>query len=494
MHRIGPATPKTRIVLLTPRNHSASCQLCDKIGVGVDSGSSVRLKARPRSLPHVGALGAGIAGLFVERIGSGRLLQSYRTARLRALLRHSYDTVPFYRERFQSAGFHPDQFRTLDDLQRVPITRKADLRMTAEGDALAEDYNPARLIRYGTGGTTGMPTEVRFTRFEDRLLKAMRTQVMMGFGLRLRDRRASVVFCRAAAGTTWYKRLGMLRNQRIHVNLPWDQVLLKLRGCMPDVIRGYPSGLSALVDKLTDEDRNHIRPRFVTTDSENLTTLARTRIEKAFRAPVFDIYDCYECNVIAYQCPRGGQYHVMDSSVIVEVLNSGRRALPGESGEVALTSLHTWAAPLIRYMPGDLVEQGAANCSCGAPNSCLAKIHGRAQERFVLPDGRAIHPNLLATWLYPLCPRLRRYQIVQEALDQVVVRLQPVGGVSLPVETLEAARRGMARDLGQGVILRVDVVDDIPSEPNGKFRPYRCDLDAGAQWRAEAAANGVAQS
>ena len=437
---------------------------------------SVPLEPIPPSLPYLGAAAAGVAGLFVERIGSASLLRSYQIARLRALLRHSYATVPFYRQRFQSAGFHPDQLRTIEDLQRVPLTPKADLRVAEEQDVLAKDCNPARLLRYGTGGSTGEPTEVRFTRFEDLLLRVMRMQVMLGFGLRLWDRRAALVFSNGSHRTSLLKRLGILRNQTIHAHLPWEQIRAELRRLRPNVIRGYPTMVSTLADKLTDEDRNFIRPRFITTDSANLTALARSRIEKSFGVPVFDVYDCYECNVIAYQCPRSEQYHVLDASVIVEVLHEGRPALPGETGEIAFTSLHTWAAPLIRYMPGDLVERGIAHCSCGAPNSCLARISGRVQDRFLMPDGRIIQPGIFASWIYPLCPFLRSYQIVQEAIDRVIVKLQPIPGVQVPAGKLEAARRGMTRDLGEGVTLRIDFVDEIPSEPNGKFRPYRCDV------------------
>jgi phenylacetate-coenzyme A ligase PaaK-like adenylate-forming protein len=130
----------------------------------------------PRVLPHLGAAAAGLAGLLVQRSQSARLLRSYQTARLRALLKHSYDTVPFYRQRFQCAGFHPDQFRTLEDLQRVPITRKTDLRLAEERELLANDCDPTRLLRYGTGGSNGVPIEVRYTYFEDRLLQTMRLQ------------------------------------------------------------------------------------------------------------------------------------------------------------------------------------------------------------------------------------------------------------------------------------------------------------------------------
>jgi phenylacetate-CoA ligase len=167
----------------------------------------------------------------------------------------------------------------------------------------------------------------------------------------------------------------------------------------------------------------------------------------------------------------------MDTSLVVEVLNEGRPVAPGESGEIAFTSLHAWAAPLIRYMPGDVVEQGPAECACGAPNSCLAKIYGRTHDRFLLPDGRLLHPKFLSSWTYPLCPLLRLYQIVQEAPDRIAVKLQPRPGVQLPPEKVETMRSGMMHFLGEGVTLFVNLVDDIPLEPNGKFRPYKCYLE-----------------
>jgi phenylacetate-CoA ligase len=430
------------------------------------------------SLPYFRACAAGFAGLFVERVGSARLLRRYRTARLRALLHHAYEHVPFYRRRFDEAGFHPDQFQTLEDLQRVPITRKSDLRLVSEKDSIARNVDPARLLRYGTGGSTGAPMEVRFTRFEDLLLRVMRFQVLMGFGMRWHDRRSTIVGYRELPRKGLLKRLGILHSQRLHALSAPTNLRSALREFRPDAIRGYPSVLALLSEAMTDEDRANIRPRFITTDSENLTELARKQIEEGFQAPVFDVYDCFECNVIASQCPRGVGYHVLDSSVVVEVVNGEEPVRAGESGEIVFTSLHTWAAPLIRYMPGDLVEQGVASCSCGAPNAGLAKIFGRMQDKFVLPDGRSFHPVSLTVWIYPLCSVLKLYQIIQESADCIVVKLQPASGGRLSEDMVATMRKGMAADLGEGIMLLVELVDHIPSEHNGKFRPYRSYADA----------------
>jgi phenylacetate-CoA ligase len=440
--------------------------------------SSTR-KSRPRTLayPYLGAAAAGVAGLIVERFGSPRLLRRYQTARLRALLRHAYETVPFYRRRFDEAGFHPDQFRTLDDLQRVPLTPKADIRLATDEEAIANNCDPSRLHRHTTGGSTGEPTKLRFTPYEDRLLRTFRLLATMRLGLRLRDRRTQLRTDQPYPAKI--EEHFILPSQIVYAFLPPDEMRANLRQFRPDVIRGFPSILASFADQITDEDRLHLRPRFLTTDSENLTDLAREQIERAFNAPVFDIYDSYECNVIAYQCTRSEAYHVMDPAVVVEVLKEGRPVQPGETGEVALTSLHAWAAPLIRYMPGDMVERGPSQCACGAPNSILAKVYGRTHDLFLLPDGRSLHPKYLAAPLRLIMPVLRLYQIAQEATDRIVVKLQVVPGVEIPLEKLETVRKAMSRHLGDGITVLIQVVDDIPCEPNGKFRPYRSYLNHG---------------
>lgn len=437
-------------------------------------------KSRSRSLayPYLGAAAAGIVGLAVERFGSPRVLRRYQTARLRALLHHAYETVPFYRRRFDQAGFHPDQFLTLEDLQRVPLTRKADIRLATDEEAVANDCDPSRLHRHITGGSTGEPTRLRFTPYEDRLLRMFRLLATMRLGLRLRDRRTQLRTDQPFPSKI--EEHFILPSQIVYAFLPPEQMRANLRKFQPDVIRGFPSALAAFADQITDEDRLQLRPRFLTTDSENLTDLAREQLENAFKAPVFDIYDCYECNVIAYQCTRSDGYHIMEPSVVVEVLNEGRPVQPGESGEVALTSLHAWAAPLIRYMPGDMVERGPSRCACGAPTATLAKVYGRTHDLFRLPNGRSLHPKYLAAPLRVIMPVLRLYQIAQEAVDRIVVKLQPVPGVEIPAEKLEIVRKGMLRILGDGVTVLMNVVDNIPSEPNGKFRPYRSYLNQGA--------------
>jgi hypothetical protein len=113
------------------------------------------------------------------------------------------------------------------------------------------------------------------------------------------------------------------------------------------------------------------------------------------------------------------------------------------------------------------------------PTATLAKVYGRTHDFFRLPNGHSLHPKYLAAPLRVIMPGLRFYQTAQEAVDRVVVKLLPVPGVEIPAEKLEIVRNGMLRILGDGVTVLMNVVDNIPSEPNGKFRPYRSYLNQG---------------
>ena len=94
---------------------------------------------------------------------SPAVLEGRSLAKLRALVAHAGAHVPFYRERFQDVGVRPETLRTLDDLARLPVTRKLELRDSAPGRSTADNIPASRRIQTITSGSTGFP----FTFFSD---------------------------------------------------------------------------------------------------------------------------------------------------------------------------------------------------------------------------------------------------------------------------------------------------------------------------------------
>src|SRR5262245_7171810 len=82
-------------------------------------------------------------------------LLAFQSDRLRRIVRHAYDAVPYYRRRFDAHGVRVADLRLPSDMRALPITVKADLRACPDADLVARGTDPARLITHVTSGTSG---------------------------------------------------------------------------------------------------------------------------------------------------------------------------------------------------------------------------------------------------------------------------------------------------------------------------------------------------
>jgi len=403
---------------------------------------------------------------------------AFRAKRLRRLIRHAYDNVPFYRRHFDRHGLHPDQVHSLADLERIPLTSKQDLQAQPVNDTLAAGQKPESLITRWTEGSTGTPFTIRRTLFEELLLNAFRLRTFRWGGMRLRDRRLFVTDSLDQPTSpdqtrSWLlgllNRRGFLSHHVVNSATPLAQMAEVLRRYEPDIVGGYPSALAELAEHLSQHHSGLKPPRFVGSGGEVLTPDLREQITKGFGASVYDTYGANEINLIAYECPQTGEMHVMDDAVIVEVLNEGRPVAEGERGEVVVTALHSFAMPFIRYRLEDSVVKGTSACGCGKPFSTIRAILGRTCEYFPLPDGRELHPYDLINAIWGES-WVRRVQIVQERRDRIVVRLVPSNEPS--ETTLAGLREKLQEQTGTGVEVVISLQSEIPSAPAGKSRVY----------------------
>jgi phenylacetate-CoA ligase len=158
--------------------------------------------------------------------------------------------------------------------------------------------------------------------------------------------------------------------------------------------------------------------------------------------------------------------------VILEVLHEGQPVREGERGEVVATNLHAYAMPFIRYRLGDIATRGEYHPNCSQSFSSIRSIQGRMIDYFPLPDGRLIHPyQILASFIGGNDGWIKQYQLLQEREDRIVLRVQPAETPG--AERLAALERSVVPILGPQVHFRVQLVDDIPLEESGKFRPSR---------------------
>ena len=407
-----------------------------------------------------------------RRPASRRDIVAFQEARLRRLIRHAYRQVSYYRQLLDDAGIDPDGIRTIEDLRRVPITERRDVQ-GLPADALCDrSVRVASLRTLTTSGTTGNPLRVRRTWLEENVLLALRARAARAYGHGLRTRRAHIDFIGAdtvpMSRRRMHERVGLLPRLRIDWQTPAAALVDAVARFRAEVVSGPPSILSWLASTLSDGDRRRMGLERIFVGTETLTPGMRRAIEQGFGAPAVDVYGCHECVFLAMQRPGTATYRVCEESVILEVLKEGEPAGPGDTGDVVVTALHSFAMPFIRYRLGDRVTLGDSPRDGDDPYLSLNAIDGRRTDRFVLSDGRTLHAYALGGAI-ERCAGVRTFQVIQETRDGFHVRVEPqagAGGVGGDV------LRVLETVLGPEVAVRVELVPTLRAEGGRKFRGY----------------------
>ncbi|MGK2960768.1 MAG: phenylacetate--CoA ligase family protein, partial [Gemmatimonadaceae bacterium] len=406
-------------------------------------------------------------------------IETFRDARLRRVVAHAWDKVPFYRALLERNAIHPSGIRGGSDMHRIPVTLRCHIQDASMADRLARGIDTSRLLERKTTGSTGQCLVVKRTWMEEQVLNFFRWRAIRSYGLE----RADVIGVprvrvpkdpndiqiprRIADAFHFY------RKSIVDLRSTTDDVG-KLHGLHPEVIMGWPTVLSEMAPRWAE--LNIVNParelvRFVITGGEVLTPSARHQIEAGFGAPVRDMYGAHEFSLVAWQCAHTGEYHLSDETIHAQVILDGREAQPGETGELIVTALHSLAMPFIRYKLGDAVIQGERACSCGSPFSTIRGVTGRVADYLRLPNGRLVHPQDIARESYYVARWIRQLQVVQDELGKfrllVVPLRQPSGDERAGLE------KAMVEFLGQGVTFDVVLVDSIARPDESKFQVYR---------------------
>jgi phenylacetate-CoA ligase len=420
-------------------------------------------------------------------------LQARNEARLRALLKHAAENVPFYRDLYRQLGLKSDELRTVSDLQALPIFAKADYRQCDPETLYANNVDPGLRIDRKTSGSTGQPFQFSIDRRALPVIFASHLFYDSWHGLDPFDRYIRIVAPAAAqlpSNSTVRVKLSSVvtsRLQNLYEKLTQEKIFYwemdaekaagvwrRLEAFRPKFVMGYTSSLAALADELLKSNLRLSHPvRGVITIAETLTPNRKKLIEEYFEAPIINRYGLREFGSWCAQSCRESpdQFHVNTELVVCEILrDDGTPCAAGETGRVVLTDLHNFARPFIRYDTGDLAVAAAGVCACGRGFPLLGQIEGRSLECVRTPSGREISPAILGHFLFVYHDHgdtVRQYQLVQQGTNRIVLSIVPGAGWN------EERRVRMRSDLieligDDDVEVDVQTVLQIPAEQSGK--------------------------
>jgi len=373
--------------------------------------------------------------------------------RMQWSLRHAYENAPFYRQRFDEAGVHPDDLKSLADLAKFPFTTKADLRDNYPFGMFAVPRE--KIVRlHASSGTTGKPTVVGYTEgdismWSDMVARSIRASggrpgdpvhVAYGYGL----------FTGGLGAHYGAERLGCTVIP-VSGGMTERQVML-IEDFKPRVIMVTPSYMLSILDEYR---RQGIDPRASSLavgifGAEPWTNAMRGEIEQAFDMHAVDIYGLSEVMGpgVANECVETKDgLHIWEDHFYPEIIDpeTGKPVPDGEMGELVFTTLTKEGLPIIRYRTRDLTRllPGTARSM-----RRMEKITGRSDDMIIL-RGVNVFPTQIEEQILKCAGLAPHFQIELDRkgrMDTMTVHLE-----ALENAASEEARKASATELAHHI-------------------------------------------
>ncbi len=395
-------------------------------------------------------------------------IRQIQNAKLRRLIKHAYEKVPYYRELFDSAKLKPADVQSIDDLIKVPTTTRETLRKLSLEKRVAKDVDIKKCRIDTTSGTTSEPFSIYRTRKEALLDGIAEIRAFSAFGAKFWHKMAQLSGDKnIPAKRSIFEHHCIWRSKKISTWEPVEYWIEKIQRWKPHIIWGYVTTLKVLAEEIIKTGIKNINPSLVISSGGVLFQETRDVISSAFNTRVFDSYASWEAGIIAWECPICISYHVNSDLVLLEVLKDGKPAPPGHEGEVVITNLNNYAMPFIRYRQLDKAFLSEEEPLCKRPFPLLKTINGRLGDYIILPSGKKVTPHLFAR-IMSLTPGIAQFKFMQEKIDLITIEIAPLKGFNhLRSNALEKELRKL---VGNDMKIEISLVKEIKFDSWHKMR------------------------
>ncbi len=344
-------------------------------------------------------------------------LEQLQLERLQATLTRVSRNVPFYRMKFEEMGIDPDEFRSLEDVRRLPFTGKADLRDNYPYGMFAVPLREVVRL-HASSGTTGKPVVggytkndiARWTELTARVLSAAGVtkddviQITLayglftgGFGFHYGAELIGASVIPSSSGNT-RRQVAIMQDYKTTTLVSTPSYALYLADTMDEM------GVNA----------NALGLKYALCGAEVWSEGMRREIQDRLKVVATDNYGISEVMGpgIAGECQERAGLHLNEDHFLVEIINpeTCAPAEPGQVGELVLTTLTKEAFPLIRYRTGDLTRLLPGICACGRTFMRMERVLGRADDMFTV-KGVNVFPSQVEAVLCSIKGLTPHYQI-----------------------------------------------------------------------------------
>ena len=396
-------------------------------------------------------------------------LRQLQLEQLQATLSRVYMNVPFYRKKFDEIGIDPDEFRSLDDLRKLPFTLKNDLRDSYPYGLFAVPLREVVRI-HASSGTTGLSTVVGYTKNDIKTWSNLVARIMTAAGV-TKDDVVQIAFGYSLFTGGFGLHYGAERIGASVIPISSGNTARQIK-IMQDfkstALVCTPSYAMLIADTIREMeiDLNSLSLKYGLFGAEPWSEKMRQEIQEKLKIVATDNYGLSEVMGpgVAGECLERNGLHINEDHFLVEIINPEtlEPVVPGEVGELVITTLTKEAFPVIRFRTRDLTRFMSERCPCGRTMMRMSRVMGRTDDMLII-KGVNVFPSQIETVLLAIEGTEPHYQIIIDrkgALDDVTVQVEVSESIFFDEmkkqnELIRLIKNKLASDLGIGVEVKL---------------------------------------
>ena len=352
-------------------------------------------------------------------------MRACQSQRLVDMVERIYHNVPFYRDKMQEKGLHPEDIKDIDDLKRLPFTTKQDLRDNYPFSLFAVPQSEIVRI-HASSGTTGKPTVVGYTRKDLNTWSEVVARCLVSAGAHKHD----VVHVAYGYGL-FTGGLGLhYGTERIGATVipisggNTKRQLQIMHDFGSTVLACTPSYSLFLAEAIKDEGykREEFKLRVGIFGAEPWTENMRREIEERWKIKAIDIFGLSEVigPGVSCECEHQDGLHVQEDHFIAEIIDPiSLEVLPGGAeGELVFTTVTKEGLPLLRYRTRDLTTLNYEPCKCGRTLVRMKKCTGRSDDMLII-RGVNLFPSQIESVLLSISETNPHYLLIVDRVNNL---------------------------------------------------------------------------
>lgn len=407
-------------------------------------------------------------------------LRALQNARLSSLVKRLYRTVPLYKQQFDAIDLHPEDIKSVEDLHKIPFTKKSDLRDYYPFGMFAKPMNEIRRI-HASSGTTGKPTVVGYTQHDldifDEVVARSLACAGARAGMKLHNAYGYGLFTGGLGMHGGATKLGMAVIP-VSGGMTTRQLTI-LQNFKPEVICCTPSYAQTLSEEFIYKgiDTKDLAVKFAILGAEPWTEAIRDQVEAGLNVTATNIYGLSEIigpgvSQEDFEEKGTGSY-IWEDHFYPEVVdkNTGEPLPYGEEGVLVFTTLTKEAFPILRYWTNDICSI-YYDSNTKRTHIKMSAIKGRADDMLIIRGVNLFHTQVeeVIHEIDGLSPNYRLIVDKKGTMDTVCVEVETAVGVDCNHLDLNQKICSKIKDtIGLSMSVDLKAPNTIPRSQGGKL-------------------------